>query len=93
MLCSSLWSAAAAAPRAHGHAPQPSQPPPPAAVYVLLPQPVVDLTASGSVEQLTPTTLKEATLASDCTWVVFFYTQSHSTSVAAAPAFLQVANE
>ncbi|GBG00338.1 hypothetical protein Rsub_13070 [Raphidocelis subcapitata] len=63
------------------------------AVYALLPQPIIDLAASGSVTALTPTTLKEASLATDAAWMVFFYTQSHGTSVAAAPVFLQVADE
>ena len=87
-----------------------------------------DVFCAGSVTALTPTTLKEASLATDAAWMVrrrpadcmrtvqpgkhpanhtfgtlysvppqpfqvFFYTQSHGTSVAAAPVFLQVADE
>lgn len=63
------------------------------AIYALFPQPLIDLFQSGSVDSLTPTTLKEASLATDTTWMVFFYTTAHSNSVAAAPAFLEIANE
>jgi hypothetical protein len=45
------------------------------------------------VTSLTPALLREATSATDAAWMVFFYTQSHGTSVAAAPSFLEVADE
>ncbi|KIZ05456.1 hypothetical protein MNEG_2500 [Monoraphidium neglectum] len=61
--------------------------------YALLPQPMIDLAESGDVASLTPTTLKEASLSNDYATMVFFYSAVHSTSVAAAPSFLQVASE
>lgn len=70
----------AAAPRATlAHSPHSPLPPPPS--------------TQGTVEALTPTTLREASAANDCAWLVFFHTQSHGASVAAAPAFLEVAEE
>jgi hypothetical protein len=69
------------------------------AVYALLPQPMADLAAAAAaaggstiIHQLTPTALREAAAATNAAWMVLFYAHAQAASVAAAPAFLEVAN-